>query len=109
PQPLPVPPLQGRVAWRCVAADRLPLVGAVPDEAAAAAQRCERLHDVPRRPGLYVFSALGSRGIAWSGLGAQVLAAQITGAPLPLESPLADALDPARWLLRARRALRSGG
>ena len=26
--------LQGRVGWRCMADDRLPLVGAVPDEAA---------------------------------------------------------------------------
>jgi tRNA 5-methylaminomethyl-2-thiouridine biosynthesis bifunctional protein len=105
PQKLPSPDqLQGRVGWRCVAADRLPLVGAAP---AALASNAERLDEVPRRPGLYVFSALGSRGIAWSVLGAQVLAAQISGAPLPLEASLVDALDPARFALRAAR--RAGG
>ena len=98
--------LRGRVGWRCVAPDRLPLVGAVPD--LVAQHPAERLADVPRRSGLYVFTALGSRGICWSELCAQLLAAQMTGAPLPLEADLADALDPARLELRAQRALRSG-
>ena len=54
-------------------------------------------------------AALGSRGISWAALGAQVLAAQISGAPVPLESSLVDALDPARFALRAaRRALPRG-
>ncbi len=107
PQRLPAPgQLLGRVGWRCIAADRLPLVGAVPDEAGASR---ERLVEVPRRPGLFVFGALGSRGIAWSTLGAQVLAAQISGTPVPLEASLVDALDPARFALRAaRRSGRSG-
>jgi len=101
--------LQGRVGWRCMADDRLPLVGAVPDAAAFSRRPGERLDEVPRRPGLYVFSALGSRGISWAALGAQVLAAQISGAVVPLESSLVDALDPARFALRvARRALPRG-
>jgi tRNA 5-methylaminomethyl-2-thiouridine biosynthesis bifunctional protein len=101
--------LHGRVGWRCVADDRLPLVGAVPDEAALARNPSERLAEVARRPGLHVFSALGSRGICWATLGAQVLAAQISGAPVPLESSLVDALDPARFALRvARRAVPRG-
>lgn len=109
PQPLPSPAqLQGRVAWRCVADDRLPLIGAVPDEAVAAPGH-ERLDQLPRRPGLYLFSGLGSRGIAWCELGAQVLAARITGAPMPLEASLADALDPGRFVLRATRSVRSVG
>ena len=95
--------LQGRVGWRCVADDRLPLVGAVPDEAAFVQRPGERLDEIPRRPGLHVFSALGSRGICWAALGAQVLAARISGAPVPLESSLVKALDPARFALRAAR------
>lgn len=107
PQPLPAPgQLQGRVGWRCVAADRLPLVGAIPDEAGAAG---ERLDEIPRQPGLFLFSALGSRGIAWATLGAQVLAARISGAPVPLEVSLVDALDPARFALRATRRARWRG
>lgn len=95
--------LQGRVGWRCTADDRLPLVGAVPDEVAAAAARSERVDQVPRQPGLFVFTALGSRGISWAALGAQVLASMISGAPSPLERRLMDALDPARFVLRSRR------
>jgi tRNA 5-methylaminomethyl-2-thiouridine biosynthesis bifunctional protein len=91
------------VGWRCVAADRLPLVGAVPDEAALGQAQVDRLDEVPRLPGLHVFSALGSRGISWAALGAQVLAARISGAPVPLETSLVDALDPARFALRAAR------
>jgi tRNA 5-methylaminomethyl-2-thiouridine biosynthesis bifunctional protein len=50
-----------------------------------------------------VFTALGSRGITWSALGAQVLASSITGAPQPLEASLLDAIDPARFVARAVR------
>ena len=61
---------------------------------------------MPRLPGLYVFTALGSRGIGWAALGGQVLAALVSGAPVPLERSLVDAIDPARFALRtARRQL----
>ena len=58
---------------------------------------------VPRLPGLYVFTALGSRGVTWSGLGGRVLASLITGAPSPLEASLLDAIDPARFVSRGVR------
>ena len=96
-------PLQGRVAWRCVADDRLPLIGRVPDDRVSLPQRVERLIDVPRQPGLHLFTGLSSRGISWAALGGQLLAAQIDGAPLPLEAALVDALDPARFALRRLR------
>ena len=98
--------LQGRIGWRCTADDRLPLVGAVPDEAAGRDGRFERVEDWPRQPGLHVFTGLGSRGISWAELGAQVLAARISGAPVPLEASLVDALDPARFALRLGRLRR---
>jgi tRNA 5-methylaminomethyl-2-thiouridine biosynthesis bifunctional protein len=97
--------LRGRTGWRWVTDDRLPIVGAVPDEAAAAMTK-NRLHharQVPRVPGLFVFTALGSRGITWSALGARVLAAAVTGAPMPLEASLVEAIDPARFIARASR------
>jgi tRNA 5-methylaminomethyl-2-thiouridine biosynthesis bifunctional protein len=102
-------PWQGRVGWRCQADDRLPLVGPVPDESAFVNQPGERLDQVPRRPGLHVFSALGSRGIGWATLGAQLLAARLSGAPLPLETSLVEALDPARFVLRAAHRARRRG
>lgn len=96
--------LAGRVGFRCVAPDRLPLVGRLPDFAAAGAT--ERLRDVPRHPGLHALLGYASRGLIWAPLGAELLAAQLEGEPLPLETGLVDALDPARFVLRARRAPR---
>jgi len=103
----PLPPidmhtLDGRVGWRLSAVDRLPLIGAVP-AAAAQGTRLDQPRFVPRMPGLFVFAALGSRGIAWSTLGAQALASWITGAPFPLEASLVDAIDPARFVSRRVR------
>ena len=99
--------LEGRTAWRWVSADRLPVIGAVPAVAAngeaESAMRLDQPRFVPRQPGLFVFSALGSRGITWSALGAQVLAALVSGAPVPLEADLLDAIDPARFVSRAQR------
>jgi len=94
----------GRTAWRCVTDDRLPIIGAVPDPSALASSgRPEKARFAPRIPGLFVFTALGSRGITWSALGAQVLASAVTGAPSPVESSLLDAVDPARFIARSAR------
>jgi len=97
-------PLAGRVGFRCVAPDRLPLVGSLPDFAAAGAT--ERLRDVARHPGLHGLLGYASRGIIWAPLAAELLAARLEGEPLPLDMSLVDALDPARFVLRARRAPR---
>ena len=95
-------PLLGRVGFRCVGPDRLPLVGALPD-AAQAGPGIERLRDVPRWPGLYGLLGYASRGLIWAPLAAELLAAQLDKEPLPLESTLVAALDPARFLLRQLR------
>ena len=99
--------LGGRTAWRCVAPDRLPVVGAVPvldpQLRATASRRLDQVRNVAREPGLFVFTALGSRGITWSALCAEVLAGAISGAAMPLEASLLDAIDPARFAVRAWR------
>ncbi len=67
-------------AWtgvRCASADRRPLVG-----------RLEQ--------GLWVSTAMGSRGLTFAALCAELLAARLHGEPLPLERRLAAALDVAR-------------
>ena len=94
-------PLAGRTGFRCVAPDRLPLAGALPDPGVPG--RCERLRDVPRWPGLHGLLGYASRGLIWAPLAAELLACQLEGEPLPLERQLAEALDPARFLLRERR------
>nr|WP_276598298.1 FAD-dependent 5-carboxymethylaminomethyl-2-thiouridine(34) oxidoreductase MnmC [Roseateles koreensis] len=89
------PPMHGRVGWRLATPDRLPLVGGLPLPAYDG--RRDQARFIPRQAGLAVCTALGSRGIAWAALCGQVLAAQVTGAPCPIESSLLDAIDPARF------------
>jgi len=102
--------LTGRVAFRCVTSDRMPMIGNLADEALAA-HNAQRLRgawplDLPRVDGLYSAFAYGSRGLVWAALGAELIASQIEGEPLPLERDLAEDIDPARFLLRT---LRQGG
>ncbi len=95
--------LHGRVGWRVVTRDRLPLVGAVPDVEAPLPMRRDAPRLLQRRPGLFVHTALGSRGLTTAALGGELLAAQVCGAPWPLEADLADAIDPARCALKTAR------
>lgn len=73
--------LNGSVgAWtgvRCASADRRPYLGEV-------------------HPGLWVSTAMGSRGLTFAALCGELLAARLHAEPLPLEPRLADALDTAR-------------
>jgi tRNA 5-methylaminomethyl-2-thiouridine biosynthesis bifunctional protein len=100
--------LAGRVGWRLLADDRLPLLGPLPDTSATGARPPDQPRHVPRQPGLHVFTALGSRGITQAALAAELLASWLTGDPLPAPAALVDALDVARFTSRAvRRAARS--
>jgi tRNA 5-methylaminomethyl-2-thiouridine biosynthesis bifunctional protein len=63
---------------RCVSHDRLPLVGP--------------LDDVPH-PTLWLHTALGARGLSFSALGAELLAARMGAEPLPVSANLARSLD----------------
>ena len=62
---------------RCASADRRPLVGEV-------------------APGLWVSTAMGSRGLTFAALCGELIAARLHGEPLPLEARLAQALDVSR-------------
>jgi tRNA 5-methylaminomethyl-2-thiouridine biosynthesis bifunctional protein len=99
--------LMGRVAFRCVTSDRMPMIGQLADEAQAThdAQRLRGAWplDLPRTDGLYGAFAYGSRGLVWAALGAELIASQLEGEPWPLERDLAEDIDPARFLLRALR------
>ena len=104
----PVPPLaacEGRVGWRLVSDDRLPVVGALPWAAPGMpASRLTQARAWPRYPGLFVLTALGARGLTLAPLLGELVAAQALGLPWPLEQDLADAVDPARWAVRTVRA-----
>ncbi len=89
--------LDGRVGFRPMSPDRLPIVGAVPDAAGAGPNT--RLHALPRQPGLWCVQGFGARGIVWSALMADLLLSRLEGEPLPLAMDLVDALDPGRFLI----------
>jgi tRNA 5-methylaminomethyl-2-thiouridine biosynthesis bifunctional protein len=91
-----------RVGWRTQTPDRLPIVGPVP-AALRGGTPTAPLRAQAREPGLFVLSGFGGRGLTWGPLAAEVLAAWITGAPMPVEARLRDAVDPARWRVRAAR------
>lgn len=91
----------GRTGFRTQTPDYLPVIGAVTDASAYAALPIETAP--PPLPGLYVLAALGAKGIAFSLLGAEIIAARACGEPLPVDREVAAAGDPARFLVRARR------
>jgi tRNA 5-methylaminomethyl-2-thiouridine biosynthesis bifunctional protein len=62
---------------RCTSSDRRPLVGEV-------------------EPGLWVSTAMGSRGLTFCALAAELIAARLHGEPLPVEHRLAKSFDVSR-------------
>ncbi len=118
-QPSPGTALHGRVGYRLHSDNRLPIAGAVPRSvkavsalglapgAAGLPQRDQARH-WPRWPGLFVSTALGARGATLAPLLGRLVAAQACAAPWPLERDLADAVDPARWMLREARGPQQG-
>ncbi|MFT7772605.1 FAD-dependent 5-carboxymethylaminomethyl-2-thiouridine(34) oxidoreductase MnmC [Roseateles sp.] len=94
--------LAGRVGWRLLTPDRLPLIGGL----AMPGPLADQLRLQPRQAGLIVCTAFGSRGIGWAALAGRLVAALALGSPRPLEADLLDAVDPLRFALRrARRAI----
>lgn len=71
--------VQAWVGLRCASPDRLPLLGPT----------C--------RPGLWVCTAMGSRGLTMAVLCGELLAAWLHGEPLPVERSLARRLLPSRF------------
>lgn len=105
---LDVEKLQGRVAFRCTLPDYLPLVGAVPDEQAMLADfaplrknaRAAISKTGSYHQGLFINIGHGSRGLAYTPVCAELLAAQINQEIQPLPRELTNALSPARFLIR---------
>ena len=88
----------GRVGFRPISPDKLPIVGQLYRPEAVAQGR--DLSAVARWEGLYLATGYGARGLTWSALMAELLACQLSDEPLPIESDLAATVDPARFLLR---------
>jgi tRNA 5-methylaminomethyl-2-thiouridine biosynthesis bifunctional protein len=98
-----------RASLRATTPDRLPLIGAVPNEAAAAdlfaPMKKGRSVDAeaPLMPGVYVAGGFGARGFTWAPWAAGILAAQLTGAPRPSSLGALKAVSPMRFVFRSLR------
>ncbi|MGE0071739.1 MAG: FAD-dependent 5-carboxymethylaminomethyl-2-thiouridine(34) oxidoreductase MnmC [Thiomonas sp.] len=115
----PTPPLPGYETalqhfsgTRATTPDRLPYCGLLADlrplRDDPARWAGKQLYELPRLRGLAVCTGMGSRGLTLAPILAECLAAQIDGTPLPLETDLADAIDPARIALRRLRRGQAG-
>jgi tRNA 5-methylaminomethyl-2-thiouridine biosynthesis bifunctional protein len=96
-------PAQGRVAFRSVTPDYLPVVGPVLDATLVTEKPPRPNADpatLPWLPGLYVNAGHGSKGLINAPFCAEMLASAIAGEPLPADAQLLAALDPNRFLLR---------
>jgi tRNA 5-methylaminomethyl-2-thiouridine biosynthesis bifunctional protein len=72
--------LTGWTGFRATVPDRLPIFGAC------------------AAPGLHAATGLGSRGLLWAPLGAEVLACLLESEPLPLPRDFTGAISPKRFL-----------
>lgn len=97
--------LEGRVSLRPVSLDRLPMVGQLP---AITTGEGFNLDTLPRSEGLWMLTGFGARGLVWSSLCGELLAARLCGEPLPIEAELAEAMDPARFVIRPPARLAFG-
>jgi tRNA 5-methylaminomethyl-2-thiouridine biosynthesis bifunctional protein len=100
--------LAGRVAFRCATPDYLPAIGPAPQIDAFrndyAALRKDARAFIPLAgaywQGLYINIGHGSRGLAYTPLCGELVAAQICNEPLPLGRDLVQALHSARFVIR---------
>jgi len=101
------PVSMGIVGFRCTSPDYMPLVGPVPDWQAYSSVYADihrfKKQVYPPAPvikGLYCNIGHGSRGLSSVMLSAELLACQISGAPLPLSRSVINHLSPARFLVK---------
>ncbi len=99
--------LQSRAGVRATTADRLPLIGAMPDIGAMIDQRqtLERQgwrasFDAFAVPGIFIAGGYGSRGFTWAPWAAAILTAHIFEDPLPAPEEALLATVPNRQILR---------
>ena len=96
------PQAQGRASVRVATRDRLPHVGQLWDAAAPLPRSVSSLEHMPRQAGLYALLGLGSRGLSVAPMAAKALARWILRDEPP-QGRLWQAVDPARFVLRAHQ------
>jgi tRNA 5-methylaminomethyl-2-thiouridine biosynthesis bifunctional protein len=96
------PQAQGRASVRVATRDRLPHVGQLWDPSAPLPRSVSRLEQMPLQAGLYALLGLGSRGLSIAPIAASALARWILKDEPP-QGRLWQAVDPARFVLRAHQ------
>jgi tRNA 5-methylaminomethyl-2-thiouridine biosynthesis bifunctional protein len=96
--------LTSRAAIRATTQDRLPFAGAPAQKDEAQKEKAPDGTPAPRSPHRLI-GGVGSRGYLWAPLLAELVASEVFGEPSPVETSVAENLDPARFL---RRAVRRG-
>jgi tRNA 5-methylaminomethyl-2-thiouridine biosynthesis bifunctional protein len=99
---------EGRVAFRAVSKDRVPMVGCVPDKDRFEQDYRDLRHGRHSRhypagaylKGLYLSTAHGSRGLASCFISGELIASMICAEPAPVEKQVVDYLNPARFIIR---------
>ena len=100
--------LAGRVSFRAVTPDRLPMVGPAPDISDFKQRYCDLHHGKAEQSyapacyqqGLYLNAGYGSHGFSQAFLCAEILASMIANTPLPVSQGALARLLPARFLVR---------
>lgn len=96
-----------RAGYRATTPDKLPVVGAAPDyetfRDVFAEMRTGKTVTTDAAPvieGLYVSTGFGAHGMTGAPLAGEIVAAQVSGAPLPVPSSLMEYLAPERFIFR---------
>lgn len=100
--------LDGKVGFRCTTPDYFPIAGPVPQWSQMASDFCALRKNANKyipKPGtfqsnLYCNIGLGSRGLAYAPLTADIISSLITSSSLPVSSTMYQHLHPARFLIR---------
>ncbi|MDG1750474.1 MAG: bifunctional tRNA (5-methylaminomethyl-2-thiouridine)(34)-methyltransferase MnmD/FAD-dependent 5-carboxymethylaminomethyl-2-thiouridine(34) oxidoreductase MnmC, partial [Thalassotalea sp.] len=100
--------LTRKARLRCMTPDHLPMVGAVPDLAAHISTYAHLSKDknwrfyqaAPTIKNLYVLTGLGARGLCTAPLLAEILLADLTGKPYPVDNDMLFNLSPNRFIIR---------
>lgn len=100
-------PVSDRAGLRCVTPDYLPIVGPLPTPEFLSQFSVYNTNrwayvDTPAAfyPQLFIVTGLGSRGLTYSPIAAQIIASLIAGEPLPISTELFKFIHPARFWVR---------
>jgi tRNA 5-methylaminomethyl-2-thiouridine biosynthesis bifunctional protein len=106
--PFDINNLDGRANYRCTTRDYLPITGPVPDlnqmiqDFAFLRKDARKTNSIKGTyaDNLYVNCGMGSRGLTYAPLTAEVLSADINRQLCPLERELRLAMHPSRFIIR---------